>query len=164
MKASTKMLKDKLQKVIEDAWNDKSVIDTLGASQAKSMCHVFLEAYKGVIFESSLVEDIGRHASVEEIRQECIARAEAAEKATAVERQRYEDADALAREAIDMREAMRQQLLDTEAQLQAVQAELAHTQDMLKLAAKHPDYLSLLADYKSLLARGIEHAWAKLTT
>ena len=163
MKASTKIMKARLSSVIEQAWEDPAVIDTLGASQAKSMCHVLLEAYKGVIYESSLVKDMGRHLEVEEIRIEALQRAEVVVESARIERQRFEDADKLAREAIDLREAMRCERDEARAELQAVRAELEGTQSLLKLAGDHPDYAGLLADYKRMLARAVERGWERLT-
>ena len=163
MNAAQRIQKAKLSAVIDRAWDDESVIDSMSGAQLKHLCHVFLQAYKGVVYESSLTKDMVRHLEVEEIRIEALQRADVAVESARIERQRFEDADKLAREAIDLREAMRCERDEARAELQSVRAELEGTQSLLKLAGDHPDYAGLLQCYKRLLARLLERGWDRLT-
>ena len=155
MNAAQRIQKAKLSAAIDRAWDDESVIDSMSGAQLKHLCHVFLQAYKGVVYESSLVKDMGRHLEVDEIRIEALQRAEVAVESARIERQRADDTDKLAREAVELYEGERRKREDVESELERVQA-------LLAAAGDHPDYASLLADYKRLLARSIERGWERL--
>ena len=139
-------------KRLRAAFDNPACIQRMSAREAREVAESAIRSYKGQAADNAIASDLGRHLEISEYIADRRRLVDAAE----FERQRADDTDKLAREAVELYDGERRKR-------EAVEAELERAQALLAAAGDHPDYASLLADYKRLLARALERGWEQLT-